>query len=151
MERKIQPGLVYVINGPNLNMLGKREPRVYGNLSLDQINQELEALGERLGMGLDFFQSNHEGQILDHLHGIFEENPLGIIINPGGLTHTSIALRDGLAMFSCPVIEVHLSNIHKREAFRRNSYIAGGCTGQISGFGDFGYHMALQAIGQGRG
>lgn len=138
--------LVHVINGPNLNMLGKREPEVYGNLSLDDINQGLEALAAELGLALCFFQSNHEGAILDHIHSIFEQDPAGLIINPGAFTHTSVALRDGLLLLSCPLIEVHLSNVHKREPFRHKSMIADLALGQLTGFGYFGYHMALRSI-----
>ncbi len=137
---------VHVINGPNLNMLGKREPEIYGHLSLDDINQGLESLAVDLGLELSFFQSNHEGGLLDHIHTIFEQDPAGVIINPGAFTHTSIALRDGLALLSCPLIEVHLSNIHKRESFRHRSMIADIATGQLTGFGHFGYHMALRSI-----
>ncbi|MCP3942130.1 MAG: type II 3-dehydroquinate dehydratase [Desulfobacteraceae bacterium] len=139
---------VHVINGPNLNMLGKREPGVYGIASLDEINQQLDVAAKGCGLELSFFQSNHEGIILDKLHEIFEENPAGIIINPGALTHTSVALRDGLLLFSCPIVEVHLSNIHKREPFRHKSMLADIVMGQILGFGPQGYHMALNAIHQ---
>lgn len=139
---------VYVINGPNLNMLGKREPEVYGSLSLDEINRQLDTTAKGLGLDLIFFQSNHEGLILDRIHEIFEENPAGIIINPGALTHTSVGLRDGLLLLSCPIVEVHLSNIHKREPFRHTSMIADIATGQLTGFGHYGYHMALNAIHQ---
>jgi 3-dehydroquinate dehydratase-2 len=145
--KKIKPR-VYVINGPNLNMLGKREPAVYGYLSLDDINGQLAIEAEKLGLELVFFQSNHEGVILDHIHKIFEDNPAGLIINPGALTHTSIALRDALLLLSCPIIEVHLSNIHKREPFRHKSMIADIAMGQLTGFGHYGYRMALNAIHQ---
>lgn len=139
---------VYVINGPNLNMLGKREPEVYGSLSLEEINRQLDTAANGLGLELIFFQSNHEGLIIDRIHEIFEENPAGIIINPGALTHTSVGLRDGLLLLSCPIVEVHLSNIHKREPFRHKSMIADIATGQLTGFGHYGYHMALNAIHQ---
>ena len=139
---------VHVINGPNLNMLGKREPEVYGFLGLDEINRGLADAAKGLGLELAFFQSNHEGMILDRLHGIFEENPAGVIINPGALTHTSVALRDGLLLLSCPIVEVHLSNIHKREPFRHKSMIADIAMGQLTGFGHYGYRMALNAIHQ---
>lgn len=137
---------IHVINGPNLNMLGKREPEVYGSLSLDDINQELEVLADELGLSLSFFQSNHEGELLDHIHTIFEQGSAGVIINPGAFTHTSVALRDALLLLSCPIVEVHLSNIHKRETFRHKSMIADIATGQMTGFGHFGYHMALNFI-----
>jgi len=138
--------LVHVINGPNLNMLGKREPEIYGSMSLDDINQGLGKLAGELDLALSFFQSNHEGAILDHIHAVFEQEPAGIIINPGAFTHTSVALRDGLLLLSCPIIEVHLSNIHKREPFRHKSMIADIAYGQLTGFGYFGYHMALLSI-----
>ena len=137
---------IQVMNGPNLNMLGKREPHIYGSLTLDQINTELVQQAIPLGVELDFFQSNHEGAILDKIHGIFNENIAGIIINPAALTHTSVALRDALALMSCPVVEIHLSNIYKREGFRHKSMLADIVTGQISGFGHYGYQMALMAI-----
>lgn len=137
---------MYVINGPNLNMLGKREPEVYGFLGLDEINQGLMIEAAALDLELSFFQSNHEGEILDRIHMIFEENPLGLIINPGALTHTSVALRDALLLLSCPMVEVHLSNIHKRESFRHKSMLADIVTGQVIGFGHHGYRMALDAI-----
>ncbi len=138
--------LVHVINGPNLNMLGKREPEVYGRLSLEEINQDLASLAGDLGLEICFFQSNHEGGLLDHVHKIFEQDPAGVIINPGAFTHTSVALRDALLLLICPIIEVHLSNIHKREAFRHKSMIADIARGQLTGFGHFGYHMALRSI-----
>lgn len=137
---------IIIINGPNLNMLGKREPEIYGSLTLDWINQDLARQAESFGLGLGFFQSNHEGAIVDKIHEIFDENIDGVIINPGALTHTSIALRDALLLLSCPVVEVHLSNIYKREAFRHKSMLADIVTGQISGFGHYGYQMALNAV-----
>ncbi len=137
---------IQVINGPNLNMLGKREPEIYGSLSLEKINDELMQLAKSLGLGLDFFQSNHEGAIIDKIHEGFNKNIKGIIINPGALTHTSIALRDALLLLSCPIVEIHLSNIYKREIFRHKSMLADIVTGQISGFGAYGYQMALNAI-----
>ena len=137
---------ILVINGPNLNMLGKREPEIYGSLSLDQINDELLQLALPLGLEIDFFQSNHEGAIIDKIHDAFSEDIDGIIINPGALTHTSIALRDALLLLSCPIVEIHLSNIYKRETFRHKSMLADIVTGQISGFGDYGYQMALNAM-----
>lgn len=137
---------VCVMNGPNLNMLGKREPEVYGAMTLDQINQGLEKQAGSFGLSLLFFQSNHEGVIVDKIHELFESNIKGVIINPGAFTHTSVALRDALLVLSCPVIEVHLSNIYKREPFRHKSLIADIAIGQISGFGHFGYQMALTAM-----
>ncbi len=137
---------IQVINGPNLNMLGKREPEIYGSVTLDQININLEQKAASLGMSMDFFQSNHEGAIVDSIHKIFDENMDGIIINPGALTHTSVALRDALLLLSCPIVEIHLSNIYKRETFRHKSMLADIVTGQVCGFGHFGYEMALNAL-----
>jgi 3-dehydroquinate dehydratase-2 len=127
-------------------MLGKREPHIYGSLTLDEINQGLEKEAKFLGLELSFFQSNHEGTLVDKIHEFFDSPPAGLIINPGALTHTSVALRDALLLLSCPMVEIHLSNIHKREAFRRKSLLADIVTGQISGFGAYGYHLALQAL-----
>ena len=143
---QITPGMIHVINGPNLNMLGKREPEIYGALSLDQINAELTVRADELGLCLDFFQSNHEGEILDYIHTAFEQGPAGVIINPGALTHYSVALRDALSMLLCPIVEVHLSNIHKRETFRHTSMVADIATGQLTGFGHYGYRMALDFL-----
>lgn len=137
---------ILVINGPNLNMLGKREPEIYGAHTLDQINEDLEKKAAPLGLKLDFFQSNHEGMIVDRVHKLFKQGGDGIIINPGAFTHTSVALRDALLLMSCPIIEIHLSNIYKREAFRHKSMIADIAVGQISGFGHYGYTMALNAM-----
>ncbi|MBA3009610.1 MAG: type II 3-dehydroquinate dehydratase [Desulfobacula sp.] len=148
MQTKEAGPRVHVINGPNLNMLGKREPHLYGSLGLDEINRGLGTAAKALGLELDFFQSNHEGVILDRIHKIFEENPAGIIINPGALTHTSVALRDALLLLSCPIVEVHLSNIHKREPFRHTSFLADIATGHVIGFGHYGYQMALAAVHQ---
>ncbi len=137
---------IQIINGPNLNMLGKREPEIYGPLSVDEINKDLGGVAESLGLELDFFQSNHEGLIIDRIHENFTADIDGIIINPGAFTHTSVALRDALLLVSCPVIEIHLSNIYKRESFRHKSLLAEIVTGQISGFGAYGYQMALFAM-----
>jgi len=137
---------VCVINGPNLNMLGKREPEVYGSLTLEDINKGLERNAGSLDVDLEFFQSNHEGDIVDKIHDLYESNIQGIIINPGAFTHTSVALRDALLLLSCPIIEIHLSNIYKREAFRHKSLVADIAQGQISGFGHLGYQMALSAM-----
>ncbi|HKL01464.1 MAG TPA: type II 3-dehydroquinate dehydratase [Desulfotignum sp.] len=137
---------IAVINGPNLNLLGKREPGVYGSRTLEQINRELTAAAEPLGLSLVFFQSNHEGALVDRIHQMVDQPPAGVIINPGGLTHTSVVLRDALVMLSCPKVEVHLSNIYQREPFRHTSLLSDIVTGQITGFGHFGYHMALSAL-----
>jgi len=147
-KNSLQTGRIYVINGPNLNMLGKREPEVYGNLDLNEINQGLKLLGSELELPLVFFQSDHEEELLDYIQQVFVKRPSGIVINPGAFTYTSEALRDALLLLTCPVVEVHLSNIHKRESFRQRSMIANVATGQVTGFGPFGYHMALRFIHQ---
>lgn len=136
---------VLVLHGPNLNLLGQREPEIYGKETLDQINEEIEALASQLGLEVGFFQSNHEGQLIDHIHqalGVYK----WIILNPGALTHYSYALRDAISGVGIPTIEVHLSNIYKREEFRACSVLAPVCQGQISGFGATSYLLALYAI-----
>ena len=136
---------IMVIHGPNLNMLGKREPDIYGKETLEEINSKLEKLGEKLGIDVDTFHSNYEGAIVEKIHETSEEYK-GLIINPAAYTHTSIAIRDALLLLDIPVIEVHLSNIYKREPFRHKSMIADIVTAQITGFGVQGYIMALKAI-----
>jgi 3-dehydroquinate dehydratase-2 len=126
-------------------MLGKREPEIYGNTTLDEINSDLERLGEKLSLTVETFQSNHEGAIVDKIQEAVARQK-GIIINPAAYTHTSIAIRDALLLLDIPVIEVHLSNIYKRESFRQTSIIADVATAQISGFGVKGYGMALEAL-----
>jgi 3-dehydroquinate dehydratase-2 len=125
---------VLVLNGPNLNLLGTREPGVYGQTTLEQINVQLALLAGELGLELEFFQSNHEGQLIDRIHQCISTID-GILFNPGAYTHYSLAIRDAIAAVSVPCIEVHLSNIHAREEFRRQSVIAPVCIGQISGLG----------------
>lgn len=134
-----------VVNGPNLNALGRRDTSLYGTLSLPEIEQRIEERAAELGVQVDFYHSNHEGELIDHLqqHGPSSE---GIIINPGGLTHYSVALRDALADTGVPIIEVHLSNIHAREEFRRRSVTAEVAAGQLSGLGLHGYIAALDYL-----
>lgn len=142
--RKSHPQ-VLVIHGPNLNMLGRREPEVYGSQTLDDINAMLAAEAQELGLAIETFQSNHEGRIVDRIQQAAGEAS-ALIINPGAYTHTSIAIRDALLVLDIPIIEVHLSNTYKREAFRRRSLIADIATGRIVGLGAVGYTLALQAI-----
>lgn len=147
MERKIIRHKVLVIHGPNLNMLGKREPDIYGKTTLGEINSSLEELGEKLGFVVETFQSNHEGEIVDKIQQSAPEQK-GLIINPAALTHTSIAIRDALLLLNIPVIEIHLSNIYKREPFRHKSLISDIAAAQLTGFGIKGYYMALEALAE---
>lgn len=136
---------VLVLNGPNLNLLGTREPEVYGTATLDDIAAELHERASELELELDVRQSNHEGHLIDWLHEAQADGTHAVVLNAGGFTHTSVALRDAIAAVSVPVIEVHLSNPQARESFRRRSLIAGVCTGSISGFGSLSYRLALDA------
>ena len=145
MNLPVQTSRVLVIHGPNLNMLGQREPDVYGHTTLADINFALEQLGKQLGVEVETFQSNYEGDMVDKIQTI-DTKVMGIIINPAAFTHTSVAIRDALLMVSVPIIEVHLSNVHKRESFRHHSYLADIVTGQIIGLGADGYYLALRAM-----
>jgi 3-dehydroquinate dehydratase-2 len=136
---------ILVIHGPNLNMLGRREPEVYGSKTLAEIDEDLKRRGEELGLFVETFQSNHEGAIVDRIQEAVG-NCDGIIINPAAYTHTSIAIRDALLLHDVPIVEVHLSNIHKREAFRHHSMIADVVTGRIAGCGAYGYLLGLEDL-----
>ncbi len=136
---------ILVLNGPNLNMLGVREPKHYGHLTLAQIQQQLEQQAQQLSHSLDFFQSNAEHALVERIHQAFHDQVDFIIINPAAFTHTSIALRDALTAVAIPFIEVHLSNVHAREKFRHHSYLSDHAIGVICGLGDQGYDFALQA------
>lgn len=136
---------VLVLHGPNLNLLGQRQPELYGTKTLDQINEEIELLGSQLGLDVDFFQSNQEGMLIDRIHqarGVYQ----WLVFNPAAFTHYSYALRDALQAADIPTIEVHLSNIQAREEFRSRSVLAPVCVGQVSGFGITSYLLALYAI-----
>ncbi|MDI6797141.1 MAG: type II 3-dehydroquinate dehydratase [Desulfatibacillaceae bacterium] len=136
---------ILVMNGPNLNMLGTREPHLYGSDTLEAINSQIRALAVELGLGVEFFQSNSQGALVDKIqqaHGAFA----GIVINPAAYTHTSVAIRDALAFFGGPVVEVHLSNIHRREDFRSISYVSGIAAGVVAGLGKHGYFAALRFL-----
>jgi len=136
---------ILVLHGPNLNLLGKREPGVYGTVSLDEINQLLEREAEALQVQVLPFQSNHEGALVDAIHAAMGQHQ-GLLINAGAYTHTSVAIRDAIAAVAIPTVEVHLSNIYKREEFRHHSYIAPVSIGQISGFGPQSYWLGLIAL-----
>lgn len=134
-----------MLNGPNLNLLGKRQPEIYGRETLADVERACAALAENHGFDLRFLQSNHEGQIIDWVHEARDE-AAGIVINPGAFTHTSIAILDALNAFEGPVIEVHISNVHKRETFRHHSYVSLRADGVIAGFGTQGYELAVLRI-----
>ena len=139
---------IYLLNGPNLNMLGLREPDIYGKTTLPELEHQLiRHANAKEKATLVHAQYNDEAQMIDAIHAIFHESQaVGLIINPGGWTHTSVALRDALAMLSIPIVEVHISNIHAREVFRQQSYVSGVATGVICGLGLTGYHLALDFL-----
>src|ERR1700720_3109845 len=137
--------IVYVLNGPNLNLLGKRQPHIYGHETLADVEADCRKLATELGLELRFHQSNREYEIVDWVHEA-REIAAGIVINPAAFTHTSVAILDALNTFDAPIIEVHISNVHKREAFRHHSYVSSRADGVIAGFGTQGYQLALQGL-----
>jgi len=139
------PPVIYVLNGPNLNLLGSREPEIYGADTLDDIGDRLAEHAKALGVGIDMRQSNHEGHLIDWLHEANARGARAVLLNAGGLTHTSVALHDAIKAIQVPVIEVHLSNPQARESFRRRSLVASAAKGTIAGFGALGYELALDA------
>lgn len=145
MGKSKDRSIILVIHGPNLNMLGKRETDIYGKSTLDETNADLKKLGEKTGLFVETFQSNHEGVVVDKIQKAIDGYS-GLIINPAAFTHTSIAIRDALLLLDIPIIELHISNIYKREPFRHTSMISDVATGIIAGFGASGYKMALEAI-----
>ncbi len=137
--------MIYILNGPNLNLLGKREPAIYGHETLQDVEATCRKTGQSLGLDCKLMQSNYEGQIVDWIHEA-REQAAGIIINPAALTHTSVAVLDALNTFDGPVLEVHISNVHKRESFRHHSYVSLRAEGVIAGFGVQGYELAMQRM-----
>jgi len=140
-----EPQRILVIHGPNLNLLGSREPDIYGNTTLEEINGDLTSAAKEWGAEVEFFQSNYEGALVDRIQES-QSWADGILINPGGLTHTSVTLRDALVSTELPIVEVHLSNIFAREEFRRSSFVSPISLGVISGFGPMGYGLGLNAL-----
>ena len=138
--------LIYILNGPNLNLLGKRQPEIYGHDTLEDVERNCAAVGVEFGLEVKLLQSNHEGQIVDWIHEA-REKAAGIIINPAALTHTSVAVLDALNTFEGPVLEVHISQVHKRESFRHHSYVSHRSDGVMAGFGIEGYALAMRRMG----
>ncbi|MDX2007514.1 MAG: type II 3-dehydroquinate dehydratase [Meiothermus sp.] len=135
--------MILILNGPNLNLLGTRQPEIYGHTTLADLEALCQDWAEELGLSINFQQSNYEGQLIDWIHAAREQEVKGIVINPGGYTHTSVAIRDAIAGVGIPAIEVHISNVFAREPFRHHSYIAPVCIGSIAGLGMEGYKAAL--------
>ena len=145
-SKSVEKPRILVLHGPNLNLLGTREPEHYGRATLADINLSLARMAESAGVDLDAFQSNHEGALIERVHAAREQGVRAIIINPAGYTHTSVALRDALAAVAIPFVEVHLSNVHAREAFRHHSYFSDLAVGVICGLGHEGYRLALEYL-----
>ena len=139
---------ILVIHGPNLNMLGKREPEQYGHETLADIDAAIKDAGRKSGLEVECFQSNSESAMVDRIQSLVDDDTAGLIINPAAYTHTSVAIRDAILLLDIPVVEVHLSNIYARESFRHKSMISGVVTGQVTGFGKTGYLMALMAVAE---
>jgi len=139
--------LIFVLNGPNLNLLGKREPHIYGSETLADVERDCRALAKELALEIRFHQSNREYELIDWIHEA-REVAGGIVINPGAFTHTSVAILDALNAFDPPIMEVHISNVHKREAFRHHSFVSGVASGVIVGCGTLGYQLALRRLAQ---
>ncbi|MDA5558894.1 type II 3-dehydroquinate dehydratase [Shimia sp. MMG029] len=136
---------IYILNGPNLNLLGKREPEIYGHDTLADVETACASVGEKIGLTVKLLQSNHEGELVDWIHEA-RDHAAGIIINPAAYSHTSVAILDALNTFDGPVLEVHISNIHKRETFRHHSYVSARAEGVIAGFGVEGYALAMRRM-----
>jgi 3-dehydroquinate dehydratase II len=137
---------IYVLNGPNLNLLGSREPHIYGHATLADVEKRCRAAAKEHGLALEFRQSNHEGELIDWIHEARAEKVAGLVINPGGYSHTSVAILDALSAMAAPVIEVHITNIHAREPFRRHSYVSQAARAVICGFGVDGYALAINGL-----
>jgi 3-dehydroquinate dehydratase-2 len=144
LDEALRTRRILVLHGPNLNMLGTREPEIYGHLTLADIDARLKVRALELGVALDCFQSNHEGELVTRIQNARAENTDFILINPAAYTHTSVAIRDALAAVGIPFVEIHLSNVHAREAFRHHSYMSDIATGVICGLGAYGYEAALE-------
>jgi len=138
-------GTIYILNGPNLNLLGRREPHIYGHETLADVEADCRRLAAEFGLAVKFQQSNAEFQLIDWIHEA-RETAVAIIINPGAFTHTSIAILDALNACSCPILEVHISNVHRREPFRHKSYVSLAATGVMAGFGTHGYQLAVRQV-----
>ena len=145
MQQSLKLPLIAVLNGPNLNMLGLRQPEIYGRATLDDVEALCADLAERLGLAIDFRQTNAEGELISWVHEC-RGHAAGVVINPAGYSHTSVALLDALKAVDLPIVEVHISNIHRRESFRHHSYVSQAATGVICGLGIHGYALALSAL-----